>query len=147
MRKRTTTFLSGLLGAALVSLLLPARAVHAQSKAATDKKDQEIELLKLQIKQLEQRVNALEGLDRRVTVIDRKLEAQGETQAVDTDTQRIQALQMPIVKANEQGFRLASPNDDYRIRFGGVVQSNTRFFTSGDDKNISSTFYVNKPDH
>ena len=51
---------------------------------------------------------------------------------------------MPIVRASEQGFRIASPNDDYRIRFGGVSQTNSRFFTSGDDKNIGSTFYVNK---
>jgi phosphate-selective porin OprO and OprP len=144
MRKRTTVFLPSLLGAALASLILPANAVHAQSKASTDKKDQEIELLKLQIKQLEQRVNALEVLDRKVAVIDRKLEAQKDTQEVHTDTERLQALRMPIVRASEQGFRIASPNDDYRIRFGGVSQTNSRFFTSGNDKNIGGTFYVNK---
>jgi phosphate-selective porin OprO/OprP len=144
MRKRTTVFLPSLLGATLAVLILPAKAVHAQSKASTDKKDQEIELLKSELRQLERRVNALEELRSRVSVIDRKLEAQGETQEVRTDTERTKALEMPTVRASDEGFRLSSPNDDYRIRFGGVLQSNGRFFTSGDDKNISSTFYVNK---
>jgi phosphate-selective porin OprO and OprP len=144
MKKRTTVFLPSLLGAALATLILPAKAVHAQSKASTDRKDQEIELLKLQVKQLERRVDALEELVPAVKVIDRKLAAQGETQEVHTDVDRTKALEVPMVKASSEGFRIASPNDDYRIRFGGVFQGNGRFFTSGDDKNISSTFYLNK---
>jgi hypothetical protein len=45
---------------------------------------------------------------------------------------------------SDQGFRLQSGNNDYRIRFGGLVQMNGRFFTSGNDKNLSSTFYMTK---
>src|SRR5215472_2557330 len=144
MEKRVAVVLPNLLGAAFAVLLLASSAVHAQSTAPADEKDQEIELLKSQIKQLEGRVRALEDLGPKVKVIDRKVDAQEETQLANIDAERAKALEMPIIKASEQGFRLASPNDDYRIRFGGVLQTNSRFFTSGDDKNISSTFYINK---
>jgi hypothetical protein len=143
MRKRATQFLPGLLAAALATVIFPAKLAHTQS-TMTDKKDQEIELLKLQVKQLQQQVNTLEGLNQEVKAIDRKLEAQGKTEAVQTNTERTTALQMPVIKASDEGFRLSSANDDYRIRFGGLLQLNPRFFTSGEDKNISSTFYVNK---
>jgi len=133
-----------LLVAALAAAILLAKLAHAQSKPSTDKKDQEIELLKLQVKQLQQQVNTLEGLNEKVKLISRKLEAQGQTQQVQTDMGRTKSLEMPIVRASDEGFRFSSPNDDYRIRFSGVVQANGRFFTSGNDKNISSTFYVNK---
>jgi phosphate-selective porin OprO/OprP len=122
---------------------LPARPAHAQSKLSTDQKDQEIELLKSEVKQLEQRVETLEGLDQKVKVIDRKLEVQAETQ-------QQKALEMPIVKASDQGFSFSSPVQhagdlpDYKINFGGNIQGNGRFFTSGADKNVSSTFYLNK---
>jgi len=144
MEKRVAVVLPNLLGAAFAVLLLASSAVHAQSTAPADEKDQEIELLKSQIKQLEGRVRSLEELAPKVKVIDRKVDAQEETQLANIDAERAKALEMPIIKASEQGFRLASPNDDYRIRFGGVLQTNSRFFTSGDDKNISSTFYINK---
>jgi phosphate-selective porin OprO/OprP len=49
-----------------------------------------------------------------------------------------------LVKASDEGFRIQSANDDYRIRFGGLMQINPRFFPSGENKNTSSTFYVNK---
>lgn len=144
MRKCTKLFLPSMMTTALAAAILPAKLAHAQSKPSTDKKDQEIELLKLEVKQLQQRVDTLQGLDQKIKVISRKLEAQGQTQEVQTETERAQLLQIPAVKASDEGFRFSTPDDDYRIRFGGVVQANGRFFTSGNDKNISSTFYVNK---
>ena len=101
-------------------------------------------IAQVEVKELQQRVNTLEGLDQKIKVISRKLEAQGQTQEVQTDAERTKLLQIPAVKASDEGFRFSTPDDDYRIRFGGVVQANGRFFTSGNDKNISSTFYVNK---
>jgi len=143
MRNRMTLFPLGLLAAALAAVILPTKLVLAQS-TVTDKKDQEIELLKSQVQQLEQRVNTLEGLNQEVKAIDRKVEAQGKTQEVQTDTERANVLQVPVVKASDEGFRFSSANDDYRIRFGALLQFNPRFFTSGNNKNTSSTFYVNK---
>src|SRR5271166_6638551 len=140
MKRRATVFLPGLLAAALVALILPAKLAHGQSKVSADKKDQEIELLKAEVKQLEQRVNTLESLNGKVKTIDSKLEAQSVTQQVQTDSERTKALESPIVRAGEQGFRLQSANDDYRIRFALLTQINGRFFTSGNDKNSGSTF-------
>lgn len=81
-------------------------------------------------------------------VIDRKLGVQEESQLVQTDTERTKALDAPIVKASEQGFRMQSANDDYRIKFGGVIQGNGRFFTSGDDKIVAALLYqLGAPDH
>jgi phosphate-selective porin OprO/OprP len=110
---------------------------HAQSKASTDPRDQEIELLKAEVKQLEQRVDTLEGLDQKVKVIDRKLEVQQESE-------HQQALTTPIVQAGADGFSLSSPSHDYNIGLGGIIQGDGRFFTSGDDKNGGSTFFLNR---
>jgi phosphate-selective porin OprO/OprP len=144
MTKRVRPFLPILLAAALAAAIVPTKQAYAQSEASADRKDQEIELLKLQVKQLEQRVNTLEELNQQVKAIDRKVEAQGKTQQVETDTSRAKSLELPIVKAGDEGFQISSPDDFYRIRFAGLLQLNGRFFTSGNNKNVSSTFYVNK---
>ncbi len=136
MRKRTLPILPALLAAVLTGMLIPAGRAHAQSRAA-DPRDQEIQLLKTEIKQLESRVDTLEGLDQKVKVIDRKLEVQQEAQ-------QQKALEAPIVKVGEEGFSLSSPNHDYNIGFGGIIQGDGRFFTSGNDKNVGSTFFLNR---
>src|SRR5260370_4141989 len=103
MRKRTLPNLPVLLAA----LVLAAGPAHAQSTPA-DPKDQEIQLLKTEINQLEHRVDTLEGLDQRVKVIDRKLEVQQEAQ-------HQRELEMPVVKVSDEGFSLSSPNHDYNL--------------------------------
>ena len=137
MRKRTIAVRPLLLTALVAGLLFPAGLAHAQAKLTVDPKDQEIELLKSEIKQLEGRVETLEGLGQRVKVIDRKLEVQAETD-------RQKALEAPIIKAGAEGFSISSAKGDYKLNFGGIVQGDGRFFTSGSDKNVSSTFFLNR---
>jgi phosphate-selective porin OprO and OprP len=137
MRKFTLPILPVLLAAIIAGVAIPSRPAHAQSKLSADPKDQEIELLKTEVKQLAQRIDTLEGLDQKVRVIDRKLEVQEETQ-------HQKSLEMPIVKVGEEGFSLSSPNHDYNINFGGIIQADGRFFTSGSDKNVGSTFFLNR---
>jgi phosphate-selective porin OprO/OprP len=132
MRKRTLPILSVVLAA----LLFVAGPAHAQSTPA-DPKDQEIQLLKTEINQLEHRVDTLEGLDQRVKVIDRKLEVQQEVQ-------HQRELEMPIVKVSDEGFSLSSQNHDYNLGLGGIIQGDGRFFTSGADKDVGSTFFLNR---
>lgn len=137
MRKRTLPVEALLLTALVAGLLIPAGLAHAQAKLSTVQKDQEIELLKSEIKQLEGRVETLEGLDQRVKVIDRKLEVQAET-----DHQK--ALEAPLIKAGAEGFSISSAKGDYNLNFGGIIQGDGRFFTSGSDKNVGSTFFLNR---
>jgi phosphate-selective porin OprO/OprP len=144
MRKLTLPILPVLLAAVITGVVLAARPAHAQS---ADPKDQEIQLLKTEINQLEHRVDTLEGLDQKVKVIDRKLEVQQET----VQAQQQKALEMPIIKASDQGFSFSSPPDphngdlpDYKINLGGIIQADGRFFTSGADKNVGSTFFLNR---
>ena len=73
-------------------------------------------------------------------VIDRKLEVQQET--VQAEHQK--ALSMPVVKVSDEGFSLSSPNHDYNLNLSGIIQADGRFFTSGADKNIGSTFFLNR---
>src|SRR5258707_631476 len=137
MRKRNLPVRPLLMTALVAGLLIPARLAHAQAKLTVDPKDQEIQLLKSEIKQLEGRVETLEGLDQKVKVIDRKLEVQAET-----DHQK--ALEAPIIKAGAEGFSISSAKGDYKLNFGGLVQGDGRFFTSGADKNVGSTFFLNR---
>ncbi|HZC46221.1 MAG TPA: hypothetical protein VE243_07080, partial [Candidatus Acidoferrum sp.] len=137
MRKCTLPILPVLLVAVVTGVFLAAGPAHAQSKLSTDPRDQEIELLKTEVKQLEQRVDTLSGIDQKVKVIDRKLEVQEEAA-------HQKALEMPIVKVGADGFSLSSPNHDYNIDFGGIIQGDGRFFTSGADKNVGSTFFLNR---
>jgi len=137
MRKCTLPILPVMLAAVITGVFLPAAPAHAQSRPSADPKDQEIELLKTEVKQLEQRVDTLEGLDQKVKVIDRKLEVQQEAA-------QQKALEMPIVKAGVEGFSLSSPSHDYNIGFGGIIQGDGRFFTSGANKNGGSTFFLNR---
>ena len=164
-------FLSFLSVAAFAAAILPTKLAHAQSRVSTHKKDQEIELLKTEVRQLEQRVNTLERLDERVKVIDSKLKTQEVTQKVQlkaheatqkvqreiqlaqSDLERKKSLETPTVTADsKRGFGIwlpgppPEPGDPYEnsILFKGTIQGDGRFFTSGDNKNISSTFYMNK---
>ena len=94
MRKRTLPILSVVLAALPVfSRRAGARAIEHPA----DPRDQEIQLLKTEINQLEHRVDTLEGLDQKVKVIDRKLEVQQEVQ-------HQRELEMPIVKVERRGI-------------------------------------------
>src|SRR5712692_2179259 len=137
MRKHTLPVRPVILAAIIVGVFSPARLAHADAKLSVDQKDQKIQLLKSEVKQLEQRVETLEGLDQKVKVIDRKLEVQAETEHQKT-------LEAPIIKTGAEGFSLSSPQNDYRINFGGIIQGDGRFFTSGADKNVGSTFFLNR---
>jgi phosphate-selective porin OprO and OprP len=140
MRKRTLPILPALLAAVVTGAILSARPAHAQSARAADPKDQEIQLLKTEINQLEHRVDTLEGLDQKVKVIDRKLEVQQET--VHAEQQK--ALSMPVVTVSDEGFSLSSPNHDYNLNLSGFLQADGRFFASGADKDVGSTFFLNR---
>jgi phosphate-selective porin OprO and OprP len=137
MRKCILPILPALLAAVITGVILPAGPAHAQSSVAADPRDQEIQVLKSEIQKLESRVDTLEGLDQKVKVIDRKLEVQQETE-------QQHALDMPIVKASEEGFSISSPNHDYNLNLSGIIQGDGRFFTSGSDKNVGSTFFLNR---
>src|SRR5271156_2931669 len=137
MRKFTLPILPVLLAAVITAVSFTAGPAHAQSSIAADPRDQEIQVLKSEIQKLESRVDTLEGLDQKVRVIDRKLEVQQETE-------QQHALEAPVVKVGEEGFSLSSPNHDYNINFGGIIQGDGRFFTSGSDKDVGSTFYLNR---
>ena len=137
MRKFTLPILPVLLAAVITAVFFAAGPAHAQSSIGADPRDQEIQVLKSEIQKLETRVDTLEGLDQKVRVIDRKLEVQQETA-------QQHALEAPVVKVGDEGFSLSSPNHDYNINFGGIVQGDGRFFTSGDDKNSGSTFFLNR---
>src|SRR5712672_471583 len=122
MRKCTLPILTVVLAEVAAGIFLPATLTHAQSKISADRKDQEIELLKSEIKQLEQRVETLEGLGQKVKVIDRKLEVQAETEKVQAEAQKKKALEMPTVKAGNEGFIISSATKeqgeqpDYKIK-------------------------------
>jgi len=122
--------------AVLTWAFFPARAAKAQSTISGEGKDREIADLKKEIKLLEQRVDAMEHLDQKVKVIDRKLEVQAETE-------QTRAKEAPIIHASDQGFWFSSPDGSYRVQFGGIIQVDGRFFTTGDDS-TGSTFYLNR---
>src|SRR6202795_1866421 len=126
MRKRTLPNLPVLLAAVITGVVFTAGPAHAQSRLSADPKDQEIQLLKTEINQLEHRVDTLEGLDQKVKVIDRKLEVQQETRQAEEQ----KSLSMPVVTVSDQGFSLSSPNHDYNLNLSGIIQANGRFFSS-----------------
>ena len=116
--------------------ILPAPPARAQSTVSAEQKDREIADLKKEIKLLERRVDTLEGLDQKVRVIDRKLEVQAETEET-------RVKEAPIINASDKGFWFASPDGNYKVQFGGIIQADGRFFTTGDDS-TGSTFYLNR---
>jgi len=151
MRKCTLPILPVLLAAVITGVSIPAAPARAQSTRSRDPKDREIELLRTEIKQLEQRVDTLEGLGHKVKVIDQKVDVQAQrldvqTQKIDVEAQAEQkrALTLPIVKVGDEGFSLSSPDHDYNIGFGGIIQGDGRFFSSGADKDSGSTFYLDR---
>ena len=115
---------------------LPVSPARAQSTIGVDQKDREIADLKKEIKLLEQRVDTLEGLDQKVKVIAGKLEVQAETE-------QTKANEAPIINASDKGFWFASQDGNYKLQFGGIIQADGRFFTTGDDS-TGSTFYLNR---
>ncbi len=137
MRKFTLPILPALLASVIAGVVLAARPAHAQSTPAADPRDQEIQLLKTEINQLEHRVDTLEGLDQKVKVIDRKLEVQQEAQHQES-------LSRPLVLVSDEGFSLSSPDHAYNLNLSGIIQGDGRFFTSGSDKNVGSTFFLNR---
>lgn len=144
MRKLTPTLLPTLWLSALVGVAAIPLPASAQSTIRTDpSRDQQIIELREEIKQLEHRVDTLQGLDHKVQVIDRKLEVQSAAEQAQIKVEQDQAKNAPVIKAGAQGFSFGSSNDDWRVEFHGIVQADGRFFANGTDK-TPSTFYLNR---
>lgn len=127
--------------AVIAAIPLPS---FAQSTSIPDaSKDQQIIELRKEIKQLEQRVDTLEGLDHKVQVIDRKLDVQAQAQQAQIASDQAKAKNAPVIKAGTQGFSIASSNNDWQVGFHGILQGDGRFFANGTDK-TPSTFYLNR---
>jgi phosphate-selective porin OprO/OprP len=139
MNKKTAAISPMIVALVIAGISFSARTVRAQPATVGDQRDRTIAELKNEIKQLEARVEGLESIDQRVKVIDRKLEVQQEADVA-------KARDMPVVSVGAQGFSLSSPNpSDYQIKFGGIIQGDGRFFTTGNDKTATgSTFYLNR---
>jgi phosphate-selective porin OprO/OprP len=122
-----------------VALLIPAGTSLAQSRTTltSDQKDEEIQELKTEIKQLEQRVQAVEGLDRQVKEVSRKVE-------VDEQAQQDWNATLPKVKAAADGFWLDSPDNAYKLHLTGYVQGVSRFYASQEPAGAPSTFVLRR---
>ncbi|MGB6554767.1 MAG: hypothetical protein WBE78_14850 [Candidatus Binataceae bacterium] len=122
--------------AVIAAIPLPS---FAQSTSIPDaSKDQQIIELRKEIKQLEQRVDTLEGLDHKVQVIDRKLDVQAQAQQAQIASDQAKAKNAPVIKAGTQGFSIASSNNDWQVGFHGILQGDGRFFANGTDKTPST---------
>ena len=112
----------------------------AQSKLATDPKDQEIELLKTEIKQLESRVDTLEGLDQK-SESDRPQTGSPATRP-QQQQRRSRCL---IVKVGDEGILPLVTEPRLQSRFR--VESSRATAASSpaaSDKNVGSTFFLNR---
>ena len=96
----------------------------AQSPASNAELQRQIAILKAQVEQLQRENQQLKSLGEQVEAIQQKLKTQ-ETQA------RGQAKSLPVVDASSKGFVVSSPGGDYRMRVGGWIQADGRFYTTG----------------
>jgi phosphate-selective porin OprO/OprP len=125
--------------ASAVAVLISAGTSLAQSRTTltSDQKDEEIRELKTELKQLEQRLEAIEGLDRQVKDVSHKL-------AVDEQAQRDWQATLPKVRAGADGFWLDSPNDAYKLHLTGYVQAVDRFYSGQEPAGTPSTFVMRR---
>lgn len=114
--------------------LAPVSASYAQDARVKS----EIEALRAQVKELEQRIDQLEPLGQQVKIIDRRLELQQQDL-------RTQPKELARLVASSQGFWIASPDGAFKLRIGGYIQGVGSFFTSGGDKPATgSTFFLRR---
>ncbi len=124
---------------AILILLLPAGRSPAQSSMplTADQKDAEIQELKREVRQLEQRMEAVEGLDHQVKEVTHKVDVEQQVQADWRAT-------MPKVKAGADGFWLDSPDDAYKLHLDGYVQGVSRFYSSQEPAGAPSAFTMRR---
>ena len=136
---RIGKYLPAIIAAVVMALLLPAANSFAQSTAAmpAEEKDQEIRDLKAEVKLLEQRMAAVEGLNHEVKEVSKKVQ-------VDEQAQVDWRAKLPKVKAGGDGFWLNSPDDSYKFHLNGYVQGVGRFYTSQEPAGTPSTFVMRR---
>ena len=125
---------------AILSLLLPAGNSLAQTSPplTSDQKDEEIRELKREVQQLEQRMEAVEGLGHQVKEVSHKVD-------VEQQAQQEWRATLPKVKAGVDGFWLDSPDDtSYKLHLNGYVQGVSRFYTSQEPAGAPSTFVMRR---
>jgi phosphate-selective porin OprO/OprP len=77
-----------------------------------------------------------ERIDQQVKIIDRKLE-------VDQEAAREKAKTTPVIDASSKGFFIRTPDGNFKMRIGGWIQTDGRYFT-GDTRNTGSTFVMRR---
>ena len=79
----------------------------------------------------------IEQLDQKVKVLERKLEI------ADEEAQK-KAKESTVVKADKDGFSIASADKSYQLKLRGYVQADGRFFVDDSDEKASDTFLIRR---
>jgi phosphate-selective porin OprO/OprP len=79
----------------------------------------------------------LEELDQKVKVLERKLEL------ADEEAQK-KAKESPVVKADQDGFSIASADKAFQLKLRGYVQGDGRFFLDDGEEQLTDTFLIRR---
>src|SRR5271166_1084246 len=150
MRQLRWLSLALVLGAVLIT---PPRLALAKTKASKPKPSPTNAELLEKIEALENKMDSLEkqnaklaqqqvsaqqvnDLDQRVKTIDRKQEI-AEQDSIE------KAKTTPKIEAGPNGFLLSSADGDYKLRVGGYIQADGRYFTT-KTRGTGSTFIIRR---
>jgi len=81
--------------------------------------------------------DALEALDQRVRVLERKLEL--EKEAAEARTK-----ESPVVTAGKDGFSFRSADGSFQLKLRGYVHADARFYPADDDELLTDTFVLRR---
>jgi len=129
------------------------RRALAEKRALENK----VEILDRKVRELEQRVeqslgttgevrNAVvpgprteqvEALDQKVRVLERRWE-------LDQEQAAAKAKEAPTFTAGKDGFSLKAADDSFRLRIGGYVQADGRFFADDKERATTDTFLLRR---
>jgi phosphate-selective porin OprO/OprP len=98
----------------IIPALIISGSLFAASGSASANDSAELEKLRALVQELDQKIR----------VIDRKNELAEEAAAA-------KKKEAPVVKASQDGFGIESGDGQHKIKFGGLIQGDYRYFNSG----------------
>jgi phosphate-selective porin OprO/OprP len=150
MRQLRSLTLAIAIGAVLVA---PPRLALAKTKASKSKASPSNAELLEKIEALESKVDSLEQQNaklaqqqataRQVSELDQQVRTIDRKQEIAEQASSEKAKTAPKIEAGPNGFLLSSADGDYKLRVGGYIQADGRYFTTKTRGN-GSTFIIRR---
>src|SRR5690606_33545121 len=108
--------------------------------------ENELNALKARVSELEARLQLYrtEAPQEKIDELDQQIRILQRQRELDKEETEAKEKKLPVLNVGAKGFSIASPEEDFLLRFRGYLQADGRFYPDDDENALDDTFTLRR---